>query len=105
MPAATVPSPGHAQHHYPAQQNPPTVNFSCEAPDAREVYLCGDFNDWDPRAHPMQHLPNGFWKCQMALPPGEHHYWFLIDDKPTLDPGAEKMSNELLHHKVSVVRV
>ncbi len=104
MPTATVPSPS-VVHHYPAQQSLPHINFSIEAPDAESVFLCGDFNDWDPNAYPMQRMPNGVWKLQLDLPSGEHHYWFLVDGKPRLDPKAERISNELLKHKVSLLMV
>jgi len=104
MSVANVHTPS-VVHHYPAQQTPPTINFACEAPDAKEVFLCGDFNDWDPQAHPMQRMPNGVWKLHLQLPPGEHHYWFLVDGKPRLDPAAERINNELLNHKVSLLMV
>ena len=36
------------------------------APGADEVYLLGDFNYWDPIAHPLTRLPNGDW--EIVLP-------------------------------------
>jgi 1,4-alpha-glucan branching enzyme len=39
------------------------VNFVVWAPNATAVSVIGDFNDWDPRRHPMhKHIPSGFWE-------------------------------------------
>ena len=33
---------------YSAKKMAKPVNFVCVAPDAKQVHLAGDFNDWDP---------------------------------------------------------
>ena len=39
------------------------VNFAVWAPNATSVAVVGDFNNWDPRRHPMRkHIPSGFWE-------------------------------------------
>ena len=37
------------------------INFVCNAPQAKTVSLVGDFNHWDPAAHPMKQMPGGGW--------------------------------------------
>jgi len=64
------------------------VNFVCAASAARRVTLIGDFNDWHPHATPMKRQPDGCWRAQISLGPGHHHYQFLVDGKPMLDPRA-----------------
>ncbi len=32
------------------------------APSAYQLYLTGDFNDWDPTSHPLTRLENGDWE-------------------------------------------
>lgn len=32
------------------------------APAAHQLYLSGDFNDWDPRSHPLKRMDNGIWQ-------------------------------------------
>jgi 1,4-alpha-glucan branching enzyme len=32
------------------------------APDAHQLYLSGDFNDWNPRSHPLSRVENGIWE-------------------------------------------
>ncbi|NNM30090.1 MAG: 1,4-alpha-glucan-branching enzyme, partial [Akkermansiaceae bacterium] len=44
------------------------------APAAREISLIGDFNDWDPRSHPLAMAGDGIWQLVLpedALSPGE----------------------------------
>ena len=39
------------------------VNFAVWAPNATQVSIIGDFNQWDGRRHPMRkHIPSGFWE-------------------------------------------
>jgi len=64
------------------------VDFICHAPQARSVFLIGDFNGWNPAAHPMKRMPDGGWVLRLELPHGHHQYLFLVDGKPTLDPNA-----------------
>ena len=37
------------------------VTFSLEAINANEVILMGDFNNWDPKVHPMKSDGSGLW--------------------------------------------
>ena len=71
------------------------VDFFCRAPQAKSVSLIGDFNQWQPVAHPMTRMPDGGWVIRMELPHGHHQYLFLVDGAPTLDPNAMgKVRNE-----------
>jgi 1,4-alpha-glucan branching enzyme len=71
------------------------VDFFCRAPQAKSVSLIGDFNEWQPAAHPMTRMPDGGWVIRMELPHGHHQYLFLVDGVPTLDPNAMgKVRNE-----------
>ena len=46
---------------------------------ADEVAVCGDFNDWDPAAHPMKKLKDGRFTVAINLPEGRYRYRFLLD--------------------------
>ena len=81
------------------------VNFICFAPDAQQVFLMGDFNDWDPSSHPMKRQPDGAWLMQIPLPHGHHHYRFLVDGKATLDPRAQGVARDHQGQKVSLLAV
>ena len=56
----------------------PTV-FRCAAPDAKSVFLAGDFNGWSDYATPVQRSPDGFWTVVIALPPGRYEFKFVVD--------------------------
>lgn len=49
-------------------------------PDAREVCIAGDFNQWDTRAHPMKRLKNGDYTARIELQTGrEYQFRYCID--------------------------
>ena len=90
---------------YSAKKMAKPINFVCLAPDAKAVFLTGDFNDWDPVAHPMKRQPDGAWMVQVPLNHGHHHYRFLVDGKPLLDPRAQGVARDHEGHKVSLIAV
>ena len=45
------------------------VQFEFPAPHSREVYVVGNFNNWDTRANPMKKDKNGMWKTTLSLKP------------------------------------
>ena len=90
---------------YSAKKMVKPVNFVCPAPEARRVTLVGDFNDWDPNAYPMRRQPDGNWLLQIPLNHGHHHYMFLIDGKPVLDPNARGTARNEQDQKVSLISV
>ena len=79
------------------------VNFRCLAPQAKEVYLVGDFNQWNPSTHPMKRQVDGTWAIQVQLPHGYQHYRYLVDGTPTLDPRAYGTARDDFGEKVSLL--
>ena len=57
------------------------VVFSVFAPEAKEVYVAGDFNGWelDDDSRMINH--NGTWSRKMNLDSGRYHYRFIIDGR------------------------
>ena len=53
---------------------------------AKEVYLAGDFNQWDPRSFAMIKERSG-WMLPVHLSVGKHLYKFIVDGKWIIDPG------------------
>jgi 1,4-alpha-glucan branching enzyme len=90
---------------YSAKKMAKPVPFTCLAPQARAVFLVGDFNGWDATSLPMQRQPDGAWRLQVELNHGHHHYRFLVDGQPALDPRANGMARDHLGEKVCVVAV
>ena len=65
------------------------VTFVCEpSAETREVYLVGDFNDWQTHSQPMRKAKDGSFRAQLKLPRGRYEYKFLADGI-WLDDGAE----------------
>ncbi|MGI9543953.1 MAG: isoamylase early set domain-containing protein [Cyclobacteriaceae bacterium] len=76
------------------------------ADSAREVYIVGEFNDWDQMANPMQALKNGSFKSTLELPIGHtYQFRYLIDkDRWENEPGADQhISNDLTGDDNSVI--
>jgi 1,4-alpha-glucan branching enzyme len=79
--------------------------FVCNLkPEAREVYLVGEFNNWDPRADRMVKTKGAFRKT-MQLAPGEYQYKFLVDGQWHNDPTAPRQIPNAFGTTNSVVRV
>ncbi len=71
------------------------ANFRLAAPEARQVYLAGTFNDWDPTSRPLKKDAAGVWKTWLMLSPGEHEYRFFADGEWVDDPEcSEHRDNE-----------
>ena len=60
--------------------------FSFTAPTALSVQLVGDFTHWQENPIPMKKGPDGLWRADVELGPGEHHYRFLVDGEWRDDP-------------------
>ena len=90
---------------YSAKRMSKPVNFICVAPEATQVFLLGDFNGWNPVANPMKRQPDGAWLIQVPLHHGHHHYRFLVDGKPVLDPRAQGIARDQKGERVSLIAV
>jgi len=64
------------------------VQFEFLAPEEKEVYLAGNFNNWDANTHPMKKDKKGIWKITLSLKPGRHEYRFLADGNWENDPSC-----------------
>jgi 1,4-alpha-glucan branching enzyme len=63
-------------------------------PEVREVFLAGEFNEWDPTVHRMVRRKGAF-RRRLTLPAGEYRYKFVVDGEWTTDPDAEAVPNGL----------
>jgi 1,4-alpha-glucan branching enzyme len=71
------------------------VTFIFDArPDAKHVYVAGDFNQWNPSNNKMTKAKDGSWRAKLALTPGQHQYKFVADGTWIDDPSSkQKISN------------
>ena len=57
-----------------------------ETPDP--VSVCGDFNEWDPLAHPLKKRANGTRSAAVELAPGRYAFKYLSGGTWFTDPEA-----------------
>ncbi|MFH1984543.1 MAG: glycogen-binding domain-containing protein [Pseudomonadota bacterium] len=62
------------------------IQFAFPDPDAGQVFLSGDFNQWSQTMHPMKKGSDGVWKKIVMLQPGRYEYKFRVDDHWAEDP-------------------
>ncbi len=70
-----------------------------------QVSVLGDFNDWDPLAHPLKKRSNGTRSVSVELPEGEYRFKYLDEDGVWFcEPELDVELNEY-HAANSVLRV
>ena len=65
------------------------VTFSFSSPDAKEVFVAGTFNNWDPRKDPFKKHSTG-WKAVKYLAPGTYEYLLVVDGVWVHDPSCTR---------------
>jgi len=88
---------------YSAHNSIKPMSFYCATPDAKSVFITGDFNHWTPVA--MTRRPDGCWYAQISLCHGHHQYRFVVDGQPMLDPSASGVGHDEQGNEVSLVAV
>jgi len=64
--------------HIACSENVPGVRFAVWAPNALNVTLAGEFNDWDIRRHPLRRRSGGVWEIFMpGLPEGTAYKYYI----------------------------
>ena len=90
---------------YSARNMAKPVHFFYANRNAKSVTLSGDFNVWHPSAHPMRQRADGWWFIEVLLTRGHHHYLFLVDGVPTVDPRASGTATIGPYSKASLIAV
>ena len=72
---------------------------------AQEVFIAGDFNQWNPRSTPLHKDANGDWRTLLLLRPGPHEYRLVVDGKWQSDPRAVRSVANPFGSTNSVVQV
>ncbi|MEW6381991.1 MAG: isoamylase early set domain-containing protein [bacterium] len=65
------------------------VYFTFHSPEAHNVSLVGDFNNWD-YTQSMKKDKDGNWKARLDLEPGRYQYRYLVDGEWRNDPQCTK---------------
>ncbi len=64
-----------------ARQEMRLVSVSYDDPRAHSVSVVGTFNGWSPQANPLVRGPDGIWRTEIRLQPGEFQYKLVVDGK------------------------
>jgi 1,4-alpha-glucan branching enzyme len=99
------PKPGLPPRRYSATRPLHRVHFFCDAPEAGNVKVVGDFNGWDHEATPMHRMPDGRCMVGLELNPGHHRYLLVVDGRLTLDTQANGVTRNDQNVPVSLIAV
>jgi len=78
------------------------VRFQLDAPDAKSVFVAGEFNQWNATANPLTKDESGKWNTALKLKPGRYAYKFIVDDQWRPDPGNPESAPDGLGGQNSV---
>lgn len=82
------------------------VDFVLECDSAEHVYVCGDFNDWQPTSlHMIRNSRAGLWEKRLTLAPGHYEYKFLVDGEWVHDSRAKENVRNIHGSLNSVIEV
>lgn len=81
------------------------VELTCEAPNAKTVFVAGDFNHWHARDLRLRRHQTGSWKVQVWLAPGRYEYRFIVDDEWQDDPHASSRAPNAFGSSNRVLRI
>lgn len=89
--AAVAATPSSAEFHaeidrkigaiYGVRQDGDVAIFRSRFPEATEIQIAGDFNDWMPHTTPMRRLPDGDFEVRLKLPRGKYRYRLVVDGR------------------------
>ena len=81
------------------------VVFTLDASQAKEVFLAGEFNDWNEEKHPLKKNAKGVWEKTAMLFPGRYEYKFVIDGQWKRDPENPRTCPNSFGSRNSVISV
>ncbi len=67
------------------------VEFSLLAPQAQNVFLAGNFNEWNLSSLPLNSSNEGVWRTSNRLNPGQYEYRFFVDGEWQNDPACSSV--------------
>ena len=70
----------------PPRRTEQGIEFQMNAPNARAVFLAGEFNNWSQDADAMTKGEDGVFRLVKQLAPGTYQYKYIIDDTWREDP-------------------
>jgi len=90
---------------YGVKQEGDIVVFRTSQPEAAEVQLAGDFNDWMPHTMPMLRDQNGDFEVRLRLPEGRYRYRFVIDGRWSHDASNPSVERNQYGEMTSILEI
>ncbi|MBI4831332.1 MAG: AAA family ATPase [Candidatus Lindowbacteria bacterium] len=85
---------------------PARVLFSYFAPEAQEIKVAGDFNNWFPSCrHKLRKEQDGKWSLFLPLKQGKYRYKFIVDGQWREDPSNPHQEFGSFGEKNSVLEI
>lgn len=83
------------------------VRFAVRVPDARQVGVAGDFNEWNAYRTQLEDRDgDGVWHGLVPVNPGVHQYMFVIDGQKWMtDPLSSETVDDGFGQRNSLIRV
>jgi len=82
-----------------------SMTFTLNAPQAENVYLAGDFNNWYIDESCRMQRVDGRWQTEVKLKPGVYQYRFIVDGKWQNDPQNTRKIENIFGDSNSVIEV
>jgi 1,4-alpha-glucan branching enzyme len=82
-----------------------STEFSLTAPDAKEVFVAGDFNNWNASEHAMRKFKDGKYTKMLKLKPGRYEYQFIVDGQWRTDPANPNRQSNSFGSENSVIEI
>ncbi|UCB44262.1 MAG: glycogen-binding domain-containing protein [Spirochaetota bacterium] len=89
----------------PVQVKNNTYIFYYKNDRAREVYLVGDFNNWNPYSLPMNKNISGLWEMEVDILPGSYAYILVVDGVYRKDPLGSTVVFDRFENEFSSIRI
>lgn len=82
-----------------------TFAFYRPAEAAKEVYLAGSFNKWQPTGQKMTGPDSdGYYSATVKLPHGQHEYKFVVDGKQWHSDPSNPLQTGQFHNSVLALK-
>ncbi len=91
----------------PSIESNKTVTFIYTGKRNENIYLTGNFNNWDPFMLKLTEDKKdpGYYSISLKIPPGRHYYTFIADGKEITDPENPRKATDQNGRRVSLIDV
>lgn len=100
-----VPAPIILLDKNPVETDSNKYLFYYKNAEARNVYILGDFNNWNPYSDRMRKNKSGLWEIEMNIPPGAYSYSFIVDGTYRKDPLSKAIVQDRFGNELTFIEL